>query len=462
MKRFELSDLAVGAHIHFIGIGGISMSGLAMILLRRGYKVSGSDREKSHITDKLEANGAVIFEGHDAKNIVGADLIVHTAAVHSDNPEMAAASELNIPLIDRAECLGAIMKLYKKAVGISGTHGKTTTTAMLTHALLYADTDPTVSIGGELDIINGNIRTGNSDYFVTEACEYTNSFLKFFPKIAVITNIEEDHLDFFSGIEEIKESFAAFASLTKDEGFVVAYGDDENVRSALTNSECNIIYYGKNSNSQYYFENLEIKNGFPEFDVMHDNEKKAHISLNVPGYHNVMNALSVIAVCELLGIDAGVAALGIETYKGTHRRFEKLGSLNGAAIIADYAHHPTEILATLKSARDFQSNRIWCVFQPHTYTRTKTLWDSFLTCFDDADKLIVTHIYAAREKFDGITKASNLAMQIRQRGQDAVYIEDFSQVVEYLKENVEPDDMVFIMGAGDVIKIGYELTSNKH
>lgn len=457
MKRFELSDLEPGAHIHFIGIGGISMSGLAQILLQKGFKVTGSDRCKSHITDNLEKNGAVIYEGHDAKNIHGADLIVHTAAVHEDNPEMQAAMVNNIRLIDRAECLGAIMKLYKNAVGISGTHGKTTTTGMMTHALIYAGKDPTVSIGGELDIINGNIRTGNSDCFITEACEYTNSFLKFFPKIAVITNIEEDHLDFFSGIGQIRESFAAFAKLTEPDGNVVACGDDKNVKIALKDSKSNIIYYGKNKDLDYFPENINIKHGFPEFDVVHDKKTVARISLKVPGEHNILNALAVIAVCELLGIDSETAAKGIETFKGTHRRFEKLGSCNGATVIADYAHHPTEIAATLKAAKDFEYDKMWCVFQPHTYTRTKTLWNDFLTCFDDADKLIFTHIYAAREKFDGVTKAENLAKEIKESGKDSVYIEDFPSVCQYLKVNVGENDLVFIMGAGDVIEIGEKI-----
>jgi len=457
MNRFELTQLKDNAHIHFIGIGGISMSGLAMVLIKNGYKVTGSDRQKTHITDKLEANGAVIYEGHNAENVIGADLVVHTAAVHDDNPEICKAKEDNIRLIDRAECLGAIMKLYKNAVGISGTHGKTTTTGMLTHALIYADTDPTISIGGELDIINGNIRTGKSEYFVTEACEYTNSFLKFFPHIAVITNIEEDHLDFFTGIEHIRESFAAFAELTKDGGYVVANGDDENVKIALEKTDCNIIYYGVSDICEYKYDNLLFKNGYPEFDVLHNKEKIAHIKLNVPGMHNVMNTLAVVATCRLLGLDTEKITKGIETFKGTHRRFEKLGTLNGATIIADYAHHPTEIIATLKAAKDFDYNRMWCVFQPHTYTRTKALWNDFLTCFEDCDKLVLTHIYAARETFDGVTKSSTLAAEIKQRGKDTVYIEDFSQVCEHLKENVSENDMVFIMGAGDVIEIGYEI-----
>lgn len=457
MNRFELSNLKENAHIHFIGIGGISMSGLAMVLIKNGYKVTGSDRQKTHITDKLEENGAIIYEGHDAKNVIGADLVVHTAAVHEDNPEICKAKENNIRLIDRAECLGAIMKLYKKAVGVSGTHGKTTTTGMLTHALIYADTDPTISIGGELDIIEGNIKTGKSEYFVTEACEYTNSFLKLFPYIALITNIEEDHLDFFTGIEHIRKSFKEFAKLTSNGGYVVANGDDENVKIALNGTNCDVIYYGQSQNCEYRYDNLIFNHGYPEFDILYNNEKIAHINLNVPGIHNVMNTLAVVATCRLLGIDTEKIAKGIETFKGTHRRFEKLGTLNGATIIADYAHHPTEIIATLKAAKDFDYNRMWCVFQPHTYTRTKALWDDFLTCFDDCDKLVLTHIYAAREPFDGVTKASTLATQIKQNGKDTVYIEDFSQVCEYLKENVSENDMVFIMGAGDVIEIGYEI-----
>lgn len=461
MKRFELSDLKEGAHIHFIGIGGISMSGLAVILLERGYKVSGSDRQKTHITDKLEKLGAVVYEGHNADNIQGADLIVHTAAVHSDNPEMKAASEAGIHLIDRAECLGAIMKLYKKAVGISGTHGKTTTTAMLTHALLYAKKDPTVSIGGELDIINGNIRAGKSDYFITEACEYTNSFLKFFPYIAVITNIEEDHLDFFSGIDEIRDSFSKFAALTKNSGFVVANGDDDDVRLALKDKELRVIYYGQKGNTDYWCENVKINCGYPEFDVVCRGEKRCRINLNVPGMHNVLNTLAVCAVCDLLGVDPQIYSKGIETFHGIHRRFEKLGLLNDATVIADYAHHPTEIAATIKAASEFEYNNLWCVFQPHTYTRTKTLWNNFLQCFDGVDRLVMTHIYAAREQFDGVTKASVLAEEIEKKGIDTIYIEDFDEICSYLNKEVGPGDVVFIMGAGDIIEVGYKIVKKE-
>lgn len=454
MERFNLSSLNGGAHIHFIGIGGISMSGLAQIALQKGFFVSGSDRTKTNITEKLEALGAKIHIGHKKELINGADLVVHTAAVHYDNPEMAGAKELGIRLIDRAEFLGALMKEYKDAVGISGTHGKTTTTSMLAHALIYSNTDPTISVGGELDLIDGNIRTGKSDYFVTEACEYTNSFLKFFPKIAVITNIEEDHLDFFSGLDEIIESFRQFALLTKDIGAVIANGEDENVKKAVFNTGCNVITYGINGDFNFSAKNLTYTNGYGCFDVYKDNTFLVHIDLNVPGAHNVQNALAVCAVCDLLKIDPEKTAAGIKTFTGVHRRFEKKGMLCGATVIDDYAHHPTEIIATLNAAKNIPHNKIWCVFQPHTYTRTKTLWNDFLTAFSDADELILTDIYAAREPFDGITTSAALADAIKESGKSCKYIGPFSDIAEYLKENVQPNDIIFTMGAGTITELG--------
>ncbi len=453
MKRFELSELKNGAHIHFIGIGGISMSGLADIMLEAGYKVTGSDRSSSDITKKLEKKGAKVFLGHAAENIAGADLVVHTSAVHEDNPEMAAALSEKKRRIDRAEFLGAVMKGYKNAIGVSGTHGKTTTTSMLAHALIYAEKDPTVSVGGELDIIGGNIKAGKSEYFLTEACEYTNSFLKFFPHVAVITNIEEDHLDFFKDIDDIVESFRKFALLTKDEGYVVAWGEDPEIRRALSGTGCNIIYYGLTPDAEIHPENLIYKSGYPEFDVVRAGKKLCHIRLSVPGEHNVLNALASVAVCAVYGIDAEIAAKGVETYKGTHRRFEKMGELNGSNVIADYAHHPTEIRATLSTAAKFGAKKIWCVFQPHTYSRTKTLWQDFLTCFADADELILADIFAAREKPDGVTTSARLAEEISRKGKSTRFIDSFDGIAEFLKENVGDGEMVFLMGAGDVIDI---------
>ena len=461
MERFDISELKDGANIHFIGIGGISMSGLAHIALGHGFKVTGSDWNESPITKKLENMGADIVYGHDAANEDGikkASLVVYTAAAKDDNPEMILAKTQNKRTIDRAEFLGAIMKNYKHAVGVAGTHGKTTTTSMLAHALMYAELDPTISVGCELDLIGGNIRAGGHDYFVTEACEYTNSFLKFYPTIALITNIEEDHLDFFSGIDEIVESFRKYADLTRGIGKVVAMGGDENVKKSLEGAELDVITYGMTDEFDYYPENLAYHAGYPVFDVIRGGKSICHLQLNVPGEHNVLNALATIAVCDILGVDSHIAAKGIETFKGTHRRFEKKGFVNGAIVIDDYAHHPTEIKATLKAAKAFPHNKIRCIFQPHTYSRTRTLWKEFTEAFDDCDELILTHIYPAREVFDGVTRPEKLAEDIAGRGVNVKYIEEFDDIVKYVKDNAEDGDIVFTMGAGDVTNIGPELT----
>lgn len=453
MEAFDLSQIDKSTHIHFIGIGGISMSGLAQIMLKNGFKVTGSDRAKSHITKKLEDLGATIFEGHSEENIKGATLIVHTAAISNDNPEMQAAKASGIRLITRAEFLGAIMKMYRHAAGIAGTHGKTTTTSMLAYALLHANLDPTISVGGELDIIGGNIKAGSTDYFVTEACEYTNSFLHFFPTVAVITNIDEDHLDFFSGIEEIIESFRKYAELTQGKGAVIASGCDPNVRAALSGTDLDVKYYGIGNDYEYHAENLTFKAGFPCFEVWRGSEMLCNLSLKVPGEHNVLNALAVVAVCDFWDVDISLAKKGIEQFSGARRRFEKKGEFCEALIIDDYAHHPTEIRATLNSAKELEHNRLWCIFQPHTYSRTKSLWNEFCESFDVVDELIITDIYAARENSDGVTKSENLADDIKKRGVKVRYIKEFSDIEELLKNELAKGDIVFTMGAGNVVDI---------
>lgn len=459
MTTFNISSIPKSSHIHFIGIGGISMSGLAQIMLKKGFSVSGSDRAKSPIIDKLEALGARIHYEHKKENILGANIVVYTAAVHSDNPEFAAAKENGATLLSRAEFLGAIMKLYKNALGVSGTHGKTTTTGMLAYALIAAHFDPTVSIGGELDIIGGNIKTGSSDYFITEACEYTNSFLEFFPTVAVITNIDKDHLDFFSGIEEIIESFRKFALLTKDKGFVVACGSDNNIKTALSGTGLDIKFYGIGEGFEYSARNIEYENGYPTFEVWHDSEFLFKLHLRVPGEHNILNALAAVAVCDNWGADLSLAKNGIESFKGAARRFDKKGVYNGAEIVDDYAHHPTEIQATLKAAKPFVRNRLWCVFQPHTYSRTKKLWNEFCESFDNVDELIITHIYAAREKFDGETTPERLAEDIKKRGVNVRYIDDFDDILKLVKTELKPGDTLITMGAGNVVDIADELLS---
>ncbi len=457
MTNFDLSQINKSSPIHFIGIGGISMSGLAQIMLKNGYLVTGSDRAQSPITQKLSSLGAKIFIGHSEKNIEGASLVVHTAAVHDDNPEMSAAKKAGVRILTRAEFLGAIMKTYSHAAGIAGTHGKTTTTSMLAHALISSNLDPTISVGGELDLIGGNIRTGSSPYFVTEACEYTNSFLSFFPTVAVITNIDEDHLDFFSGIDEIIESFRKYAELTRGKGFVVASGADENVQKALSGTDLDIKYYGIGSAFEYHAENISYRAGFPSFEVWHYDKLLCTLSLRVPGEHNILNALAVCAVCDLWDADIDLAKTGIEAFCGAHRRFEKKGEFGGAVIMDDYAHHPTEIQATLSSASEFEYNKLWCIFQPHTYSRTRTLWNEFVESFDNVDELIITHIYAARELPDGVTKAENLAKDIEKRGVKVRYIEGFDEIEAVLKAEISPNDLVFTMGAGNVVDIADNL-----
>jgi len=461
MKKIDIKTLNKNSHIHFIGIGGISMSGLAQIMLKNGYTVSGSDRSTSHITQKLQDLGATIYIGHDEKNIENVDVIVYTAAVKGDNPEIVAAQRKGIKMLTRAEFLGAIMDEYKHAACISGTHGKTTTTSMLAHALIASHLDPTVSVGGELDIINGNVKTGQSDYFITEACEYTNSFLEFFPTIAVITNIDADHLDFFTNIDAIIESFRKFAYLTKNKGLVVACGDEPNVIKALKDTGLDIKYYGLNDNFEYYAKNIVIKNGYPSFEVWHNNEQLVSINLRVPGEHNILNAVATIAVCDIWGADLQLAKNGIESFAGTKRRFEKKCEYNGATIIDDYAHHPTEIKATLKAVKPFVKNRLWCIFQPHTYSRTKALWKEFCESFDNVDELIITKIYAAREKYDGVTDPDRLAADINARGIKVRYIEDFKEIEDTIIKEALPGDIIFTMGAGNIVDIADNLSKLK-
>lgn len=460
MKRFDFSQIDGGAAIHFIGIGGISMSGLAQLMITRGYRVSGSDWNCSDITRRLEDMGAQIYYGHGCSEYIdGADLVVHTAAAHEDNPEMMRAGEMGKRSIDRAEFLGAVMLEYPNSVGVAGTHGKTTTTSMLAHALMYAKKDPTVSVGGVLDLIGGNFKVGSGDFFVTEACEYTNSFLKFYPRIALITNIEEDHLDFFSGIDEIVDSFGKYARLTSRyaDGAVVAWGEDKNVHRALDDSGLNVIYYGLGEGNDVYAENIGRTPNGAEFDVVKHGEKLCRAAVNVPGEHNILNALAVIAVCTIMGIDAQTAADGVAQFGGTRRRFEKKGYLGGAEIIDDYAHHPTEIRATLNAARQLGKKKIWCIFQPHTYTRTKTLWHEFCEAFDDADELILADIYPAREEFDGVTRSVDLAADIAKRGVKARFYDSFEKIADVIRTEADDGDLVITMGAGDVYKIGDDL-----
>jgi len=458
MNKINIENLK-NKHIHFIGIGGISMSGLAQILINCGCTVSGSDVKASNLTQKLNNLGAFVYIGHSPNNVKGADLVVYTAAIHNDNPELQEAIKLGIPIIDRATFLGKIMKNYSKGIAVAGTHGKTTTTSIIATILQYANLDPTVLVGGELDAIGGNVRVGQSEYFVTEACEYVGSFLKFYPYIAVVLNIDRDHLDYFKNLDEIYEAFFSFAKLTPSDGYVVGCADDPLVEKLLSKMPSKAISYGIDKKAQWMASDITFdKNGCSSFNVLCNNKDIGRFSLHVPGRHNVYNALAAIAVASLCNIDMETAREGLLLYKGAHRRFEIKGQLaHNITIIDDYAHHPTEIKATINAALNYPHNKIWCIFQPHTYTRTKMLINEFASAFKGVDHLIISDIYAAREADDGSVNAADLVARINQNGQRAIYISDFSQIEHYISENCQPGDIIITMGAGDIYKVGEDL-----
>jgi len=447
----------LGEHIHLIGIGGISMSAIAEVLLKHGYRVSGSDMNDSKILSKLRNHGAEIFIGHHKDNIQNPDLVVYTAAVKEDNPERITAVELNIPIIDRAEMLGIIMKNYNKAIAVAGSHGKTTTTSLISVIMEYANLDPTILVGGELDEIDGNIKIGESEHFITEACEYVESFLKFFPFIGVIVNIDEDHLDYFKDINHIKEAFRKFANLIPKEGFLIANADDENVVEILHNINCNIITYGIKNNSTFVAKDIVFtKEGYPTFNVEFNGNDIGTFELNIPGKHNIYNALASIATSYILGVEPSEIGKHIKRFKGIHRRFDILGEAKGCKIVDDYAHHPAEIKATLEAAKNYPHRKIWCVFQPHTFSRTKALLNDFVSSFGDADHVIITDIYAARELDNGEINSEILANMIKESSpnRDISYMKDFEEIAKYIYDNLEPGDLVLTMGAGDVYRIG--------
>lgn len=452
-------DFKKPIHIHFIGIGGISMSGLAEILLKENFTISGSDAKSSDIVDNLIAMGAMVTIGQCAENITDdIDLVVYTAAVHADNPEFAACKAKNIPMLTRAQLLGQIMSNYKYSVSVAGTHGKTTTTSMLSQIFIEADTDPTISVGGILDSIGGNVRVGKSDYFVTEACEYTNSYHAFYPYISIILNVDADHLDFFSGIDEIIESFHTFAANLPDNGTLVVNGDMDCLSRITSGLHCSILTFGMADTNRYYPTDIEAdEKGHMNYTLMVDGIAQERIHLNIGGLHNITNSLASIAVADLLGIDREYSLSGLACFGGAHRRFELKGSLGNVTVIDDYAHHPTEIKATLTTAMHMPHNELWVVFQPHTYTRTKALFEEFADALKDFDHVIVIDIYAAREVDTGLVHARDLAERIRQYGTDAKYFSSFDAVENYLLKNCKKNDLLITMGAGDVYLIGEEL-----
>ncbi|MDE7204630.1 MAG: UDP-N-acetylmuramate--L-alanine ligase [Lachnospiraceae bacterium] len=446
-------------HVHFIGIGGISMSGLAQILIEAGFTVSGSDSKKSPLTQHLVSMGAKINYPQMASNINDSiDLVVYTAAIAQDNPEFTAAAEKQIPLMTRADLLGQIMKNYKMPIAISGTHGKTTTTSMVSEVLLAADADPTLSIGGILKSIGGNIRVGRSDYFVTEACEYTNSFLSFFPRISIILNIEEDHMDFFKDIDDIRHSFKRFAKILPDDGFLIINSGIDHVEQLVEGLDCKVITFGADPAADYSFTDAVYDElGRASYTLVKKGQKCSTVKLGVVGEHNILNSLSVIALMDILGFDSDIVHNALSTFAGTDRRFELKGEVAGIKILDDYAHHPTEITATLNAAANYPHKTLWCVFQPHTYTRTKAFLKEFSQALSLADKVVLTDIYAAREKNTIGISSIDLLHELEKTGTECYYFQSFDEIENFLLKNCINGDLLITMGAGDVVKIGESL-----
>lgn len=453
-------DFNKPSNMHFIGIGGISMSGFAELLTNKGFHITGSDSHETPITDHLESLGIKISYGQKASNIpYDTDLVVYTAAISEDNPEYVEAVRRNLPMMVRAEMIGQIMKNYANAIAVSGTHGKTTTTSMLTHIYIEAGKDPTISVGGILDIIKGNIRIGNSENWIMEACEYTNSFLHFFPTTAIILNIEEDHLDYFSGIDEIRESFAAFAKLLPKEGLLAINRSIDNYTQITEGLECRVVTFStEDSQADYYAAGITFdEEDYGSFDLYVRGKYVESFKLNVIGIHNICNCLAAICVSYEQGISAQDIKNGLLGFKGADRRFQYKGNVSGIDIFDDYAHHPSEIKATLEAARNHSHKKLWCVFQPHTYTRTKAFLKDFARSLSIADKVIVTDIYAAREKDPGDISSKDLLDELLLLGTDAVYISSFEDIEKFILKNCINGDMLITMGAGDVVNVGEEL-----
>ncbi len=452
----KIDNLQQYKHIHLIGIGGVSMSGIAEILHSCGFIVTGSDSTQSEITDKLIKNHIPVKIGHDIENLEKSNLVVYSAAVKQDDIELVRAKELNIPIVERGTFLGILTKSFKDTICISGTHGKTTTTSMISLCFLEDGKDPSIQVGAYLKQLNGNYRVGNSNYFIIEACEYVESYLKLFPKTEVILNIDNDHLDYFGTFDNIVRSFNKYIGLLPDDGLLVINSDDENCRKISKNSRAKVLTYGiQNEHANFIARNIQFNtNGFPTFDVYYNNTFYKTITLSVPGLHNVMNALACIAVCHYYGIEKESIKNALLHYTGAHRRFEYKGSFNNVSVYDDYGHHPTEILATANALKQKKYNKSWVIFQPHTYSRTKNLLDDFANVLLNFDNIIVTDIYAARENNTYNISSKDLVDKINDLGKQAIYIQDFNQIVNYVKQNASPEDIVITLGAGTVTNIG--------
>lgn len=450
--------------LHFVGIGGVGMSAIAEVMLDKGYEISGSDLSDSEVVQKLRAKGATVYKGHDSTNVEGKDAIVLSSAIHQDNPELVQAKKLGLKIFHRSDILAFLLNTVK-GIAVAGAHGKTTTSSMISVVLEHAGIDPTILIGGFVDYLNGNAKLGKSDYLVAEADESDGSFLKFYPHIAVVTNIEDDHMDHYGSMENIIKAFVQFIqNLDKENGLAVLCFDNENIRNITKQIDRQYISYALEHEADYTATDIVTDGPQTIFTVVYKGEKLGAVTLNIPGRHNVLNALATIAVCHKLGLSIKTIAEGFTVFSGTKRRFQTKFRNEDVWIVDDYAHHPTEIQTTIKAAKQTEPKRLIVAFQPHRYTRTQLLRKEFGSCFKGADMLILTDIYAASEKpIPGISGKTIVEEVKMQTGVDAVYIEKLADIAPWLEKNKQKGDLIITMGAGNIYTVGETLADElKH
>lgn len=439
--------------VHFIGIGGISMSGIAEILLQKGFEIHGSDSRASSITDRLSGEGATISIGHRSSNIDGADYIIYTDAVSEDNEELMEAKKRGIPLFRRAEFLGLLMKNYKNSIVISGTHGKTSTTSMLSTIFNHTDLRPTMLVGGELADIGGNVKLGNENIFITEGCEYKGNILDYFPNTAILLNIDSDHLDFFKDIDDVLNTFVRYVKKLSPTDNLILHDSCYGRQNLLESCKGKVYLFGEEKSSDFVISEIcADSSDCLSYKISYQGHSYP-VSLHCFGEHNVHNSAAAIAAAVISGVPMEVAIRNIGLYRGVHRRLEKRGCINDVMVFDDYAHHPTEIKVTLSSVRKFHSGKLIVIFQPHTFTRTQKLLREFGEAFDDADIAIVTDIYAAREKDYHVIHSKDLVSEINQNSNNAIYLSSFEDIISYVKEQAKPGSLVITVGAGDVYRL---------
>lgn len=447
--------------LHFVGIGGVGMSAIAEVMLDKGYEISGSDLSESAVVKHLQAKGATIYKGHNALNVEGKEALVLSSAIHQDNPELVAAKAKGLKLFHRSDILAYLLNDVK-GIAVAGAHGKTTTSSMISVVLEHAKVDPTILIGGFVDYLKGNAKLGKSDYLVAEADESDGSFLKFYPKIAVVTNIEDDHMDHYGSMENIIKAFIQFVqNLDKETGLAVLCFDNENIRNIADKVDRKYISYALDHDADYMAKDIKIDGPHTSFTVIYKGEVLGDVALNIPGKHNVLNALATIAVCHHMGLSIEEIAEGFKVFSGTKRRFQTKFRNENVWIVDDYAHHPTEIQTTIKAAKQTNPKRLIVAFQPHRYSRTQLLQKEFGSCFVGADVLVLTDIYAASEDpIEGISGKTIVDEVKKQTGVDAIYIEKLEDIAPWLKENIQAGDLIITMGAGNIYTVGENLAQS--